>query len=109
MFFEDQDPYAVLGVATAADHDSIRSAYRALARRYHPDVATSAWARQRMIEVNRAWEILGDPARRAVHDRRVRWGGGGPNEADRPPTPPRGGAQKPAWVVRQAARGRPVG
>lgn len=68
MFFQNRDPYAVLGVPPTAHHDDIKAAYRSLARRHHPDVATSEAARHEMIVINRAWEILGDPVRRAELD-----------------------------------------
>jgi curved DNA-binding protein len=62
------DLYEVLGVrpnATAAD---IRRAYRDHARRLHPDVAGHR-ADGRMAEINDAWFVLRDPARRAAYDR----------------------------------------
>jgi curved DNA-binding protein CbpA len=63
--------YVVLGVAEDADDHSIRSAFRALARRYHPDTgAGSSTAEfQRALE---AYETLGDPHRRRLYDRRLR-------------------------------------
>ncbi|MEX1172709.1 MAG: J domain-containing protein [Chloroflexota bacterium] len=59
------DPYTVLGVPRWADHDAIRTAYRVLARRCHPDFGGDERA---MIQLNEAWHILGDPARRAALD-----------------------------------------
>jgi curved DNA-binding protein CbpA len=63
------DPYLVLQVAPEADLVVIAAAYRALARRYHPDVAGDAGTAQMRL-INAAWEILKDPARRREHDRR---------------------------------------
>lgn len=68
------DLYAVLQVSSSADEDVIRAAYRALARRWHPDHSTDPAAGARMAEINAAWEVLGDPALRAAHDRAVRDG-----------------------------------
>jgi curved DNA-binding protein CbpA len=59
--------YVVLGIAEDADSDTIRSAFRALARRYHPD----AGAGSSIAEFRRAleaYETLIDPARRRLHD-----------------------------------------
>jgi curved DNA-binding protein CbpA len=59
------NPYHVLRVPLTAEPDMIRAAYRALAWRHHPDRGGSA---ERMIAINEAWRILGDPARRAAFD-----------------------------------------
>jgi curved DNA-binding protein CbpA len=62
------DPYKVLQVDSEAEDEVIQAAYRRLAQKYHPDVATGADAAARMAAINAAWEILRDPARRASHD-----------------------------------------
>jgi len=59
------DFYAVLQVDPLADPEVIRAAYRVLARKYHPDHGGDP---SRMIELNNAWDVLGDPARRAAYD-----------------------------------------
>jgi hypothetical protein len=64
----------VLGVAATASHDEVRAAYRAAARRVHPDAGGSAGEMQRL---NGAWYVLRDPGRRAAYDRSVRDGAGG--------------------------------
>ena len=63
--------YVVLGIAEDADGDTIRSAFRALARRYHPDAGpgSSTVKFRRALE---AYETLGDPGRRQVYDRQLR-------------------------------------
>jgi curved DNA-binding protein CbpA len=63
--------YVVLGIAEDADEETIRSAFRALARRYHPDVGagSSPGAFQRVRE---AYEALADPERRRRYDRQLR-------------------------------------
>jgi len=54
-----QDPYRVLGVSPTASEDEIKKAYRALAKRYHPDVNNgSADAESRMKEVNEAYATV---------------------------------------------------
>ncbi|HET7703834.1 MAG TPA: J domain-containing protein, partial [Candidatus Limnocylindrales bacterium] len=63
------DPYKVLQVDPEAEDEVIQAAYRRLARKYHPDVATDADAANRMIAINAAWDVLRDPRRRAAHDR----------------------------------------
>jgi curved DNA-binding protein CbpA len=63
------DPYLVLQVAPDADLIVIAAAYRALARRYHPDVAGEGGTAQ-MRRINAAWEVLKDPVRRREHDQR---------------------------------------
>jgi hypothetical protein len=62
------DPYAVLGVPATATQIEIRTAYRAAARRLHPDAGGSAGDMQRL---NVAWHVLQDPGRRAAYDRSV--------------------------------------
>jgi curved DNA-binding protein CbpA len=63
------DPYEVLGVPVHADANAIAAAYRALARRHHPDVSRAPDAERRMAEINAAWAILREPGRRAAYDR----------------------------------------
>lgn len=64
-----KDYYAVLGVERSADEDSIRRAYRKLARRFHPDVSTEPEAEQKFREINEAYEVLKDPEKRSKYDR----------------------------------------
>ena len=59
------DLYAVLGVDRDADERSIRDAYRRLARVHHPDAGGE---QDRMMILNKAWHVLGDPQRRAAYD-----------------------------------------
>jgi curved DNA-binding protein CbpA len=63
------DHYKVLQVDPEADPEVIQAAYRRLARKFHPDVAPGPEAAARMIAINRAWGVLGDPAARAAYDR----------------------------------------
>ncbi|MFE2875938.1 DnaJ C-terminal domain-containing protein [Streptomyces roseus] len=64
-----RDFYEVLGVPRTADRDEIQRAYRALARRYHPDVNKDPQAEERFKEVNEAFSVLSDPDQRARYDR----------------------------------------
>jgi curved DNA-binding protein CbpA len=62
-----RNAYAILGVAPDSDDRAITAAYRAMARRFHPDIAGEA-ATERMMRVNDAFERLRSPERRAEYD-----------------------------------------
>ena len=64
-----RDPYTVLGVTKSADAAEIKKAFRKLAKKYHPDQSTEPKAKERFTEVNGAYEILGDEAKRGQFDR----------------------------------------
>src|SRR5487761_2204762 len=65
-----QDYYDTLGVARDASADEIRAAYRALARKHHPDGAKDkAVAETHFRTINEAYEVLSDPNKRAQYDR----------------------------------------
>ncbi|MFQ3668188.1 MAG: J domain-containing protein [Fimbriimonadaceae bacterium] len=65
-----RDPYEVLGVGRDATPDEIKSAFRRLARQYHPDVnPNDPTAEERFKEVAQAHAILSDPAKRSQYDR----------------------------------------
>lgn len=63
-----KDYYKVLGVARDASAETIKNAYRRLARRYHPDVSKEKNAEEHFKDVNEAYEVLGDTKRRAAYD-----------------------------------------
>lgn len=63
----DRSPYEVLGVPRSATTGVIRAAYVERARRLHPDVV-GLRGLEGMRELNEAWEVLKDPARRAAYD-----------------------------------------
>ena len=65
----DHDLYEVLGVPRDADADTIKKAYRRLARQLHPDVNPDPATQERFKEVSRAYEVLSDPQKRAAYDR----------------------------------------
>jgi DnaJ-class molecular chaperone len=65
-----RDPYDILGVPRSADAAAIKSAFRKLAKKLHPDANKSdPKASQRFGELNTAYEILGDEAKRKAFDR----------------------------------------
>ncbi len=65
-----RDPYSVLGVAKSASDKEIKSAFRKLAKKYHPDAnSNDPTAAGRFNEANQAYEILGDKDKRAQFDR----------------------------------------
>ena len=84
---EDKDYYAILQVHPRAEPEVIEAAYRRLSRKYHPDVSGQADAGQRMRELNEAFEVLSDPARRSAYDRHRSFGGR-PASASGPPAFP---------------------
>ncbi len=61
--------YEILGVAKDASEDDIKKAYRKLARELHPDVNKAKDAPARFQQVQDAYEVLSDPAKRADYDR----------------------------------------
>lgn len=98
------DPYKVLQVDPEAEDEVLEAAYRRLARKYHPDVAPGAEAQARMVALNRAWEMVSDPARRARVDRARAaslQGSGGSAPANA------GAGPEPSWRARQRGESAP--
>ncbi len=68
MGVEFKDYYRILGVDRKADEKAIKSAYRKLARKHHPDVAKTKDAGERFKEISEAYEVLSDPEKRQRYD-----------------------------------------
>src|SRR3984957_1672206 len=64
-----RDPYDILGVAKTASAAEIKSAFRKLAKKNHPDQSKEPRAKDRFAEIGSAYEILGDEKKRAAYDR----------------------------------------
>jgi hypothetical protein len=92
--------YDLLGVPPDATPDQIRAAYRTLVQLFHPDrlshlkPESRTFAEERLRELNRAYEVLGDPARRAAYDYAQTPRPAPPPAAPSPP-PPRAPAPAP--------------
>lgn len=69
MSVQYKDYYEILGIPRGASESDIKKAFRKLAREYHPDVAKDKKkAEEKFKEVNEAYEVLGDPAKRKKYD-----------------------------------------
>ncbi len=93
----ERDYYDILGVKRSASQDEIRSAYRKLARLYHPDVSKAPDAPKKFNEVQKAYDALGDEEKRRLYDQF------GADAADRagPQPHPAGGNRGPTrWSTR---------
>jgi len=67
---EPDDYYGILGVSRTASDEEIKKAYRHLAKEYHPDLHPGdKQAEEKLKKVNEAYEVLGDPQKRATYDR----------------------------------------
>jgi len=64
-----RNPYDILGVPKSASGAEVKSAFRRLAKKYHPDQSREPRAKERFAEIGAAYEILGDEKKRAAFDR----------------------------------------
>jgi len=92
MAVQFRDYYETLGVSKTASEDEIKSAFRKLARKHHPDVAKDKKAaEEKFKQINEAYEVLSDPEKRRKYDQLgenwnqpggfqppPQWGGGQP-------------------------------
>src|SRR5213592_2602262 len=92
MAVQFRDYYETLGVSKTATEDEIRSAFRKLARKYHPDVAKDKKAaEEKFKQINEAYEVLSDPEKRKKYDQL----GADWNQPGGFQPPPGWGAQQP--------------
>jgi curved DNA-binding protein len=98
MAVQFRDYYETLGVPKTASGDDIRSAFRKLARKYHPDVAKDKKAaEEKFKQINEAYEVLSDPEKRKKYDQLgANW-----NQPGGFQPPPEWGAQQPGGGFQQ--------
>lgn len=88
---EFKDYYKILGVDESADAQALKTAYRRLARKYHPDVSKEPDAADRFKEIGEAYEVLKDPDKRNEYDLLRTQGARRPDGGFEPP---------PGWASR---------
>jgi curved DNA-binding protein CbpA len=104
----EQNHYAVLGVQPSATQEQIRTQYRLLVKRYHPDLHPGDTAAEEMMgQVNQAYDVLGDPGERRQYDNDLRIAAesesvAGPQSWGQPSSRPgpqasQGGGQQSSW------------
>ncbi len=105
-----RDPYTVLGVKREASAEEIKRAYRKLAKAYHPDHNKSdPKAQERFSEINSAYEILGEDAKRKAFDRGEIDNDGKPRATAGPGFDPAGFGAEPGGFRFDFGGGRPSG
>jgi len=88
-----KDYYKTLGVEPTASDAEIKSAYRRLARKFHPDVSKETGAEEKFKAINEAYEVLKDHGKRNAYDQ-LKAGGYRGGEDFRPP---------PGWAIKGAS------
>jgi DnaJ-class molecular chaperone len=113
---EFKDYYGILGLAKSASDKDIKQTYRKLARKHHPDVNPGDKAAEaKFKEINEAYEVLGDPAKRKKYDELgANWrqyeqaqaaGGGAPFGGFGGAGSPFGGGEGGAWTINMGGPG----
>jgi DnaJ-class molecular chaperone len=74
--------YTTLGLSDTASVEDIKSAYRKLAKQYHPDVNREEGSKEKMQEISEAYSILSDEAKRREYDDRLKYGASDQNVND---------------------------
>ena len=107
------DPYSTLQVTPTAEPEVVQAAFRALARKYHPDRDQTRVAADQMAKLNRAYSLLRDPKARETFDRARRTmtvtSSPHANTANPPPVRSSGGSvlqfgRYSGWALRDLAR-----
>lgn len=68
----DKDYYKIMGVSQTASEKEIKTAYRKLARKFHPDISKEPRAEEQFKEMGEAYEVLKDPVKRAEYDQYIK-------------------------------------
>ena len=95
-----EDYYRILQVHYLAEPEVIESAYRRLAKKYHPDVNRTAGAELRMKKINEAYDTLRDNIKRRAYDAERHY----PGDAPRPEPPRPASYERPASAGHSGAR-----
>jgi len=65
---ENESFYKILGVSNTSSEDEIKTAYRKMARKFHPDVSDDPKAEEKFRDITKAYETLSDPTKRREYD-----------------------------------------
>lgn len=75
---QNKNYYDVLGVSKTASQEEIKKSYKALSKKYHPDINKDPGAEEKFKEINEAYQVLSDPEKKKMYDQ---FGTIDPNEA----------------------------